>query len=131
MPGLHDDGQGRKVREWLLLLLRFAVTRDANDQLAVIGCAAELDSAGARWADGPSFFVRTSREVCQAIAMENDPHSLGVLTKHSRRIEDPRLRRAFQAAVDAAPIRASVRGEDQRIQDLWRGLWAPSTVDRR
>jgi hypothetical protein len=125
MPGLHDR-QERKVREWLLLLLRFAVTRDANDQSAVLLLAAELDAAGSRRLDGPSFFARTSREVCRAIAAENDSRSLSVLDKHSRRIDDVRLRRAFQAAAGlvrgSALLRAGVKSEDRRIADPWRDL---------
>jgi hypothetical protein len=54
--GSHD-WRDRKVREWLLLLLRFAVTRELSDQSAALTSADELDSLGVRWRPtGPIFF---------------------------------------------------------------------------
>jgi hypothetical protein len=98
------DWQHRKVRDWLLLLLRFAVTREQSDQSAVFAMADELDALGMRWPPVTSrFFLRTSSEVCQAITAVGDRRSNAVLQSHIARIDDPRLRRAFQAAVDLAP----------------------------
>src|SRR5712671_6688521 len=34
------------IREWLLLLLRFAITHDPGDQAAVLSVASEIDSLG-------------------------------------------------------------------------------------
>jgi hypothetical protein len=125
MPG-HDERRRRKVREWLLLLLRFAVTRHSRDRQAVMALAAELDSAGARWTGAPSFFARTSWEVCQAITAQCDPASLAVLAKHSERIEDVRLRLAFQAAAGIEPPAVSSptpgKGKRGKTDDLWKGL---------
>jgi hypothetical protein len=42
------DWRDRKVREWLLLLLRFAVTREPPDRAAALAVAEELDSLGMR-----------------------------------------------------------------------------------
>jgi hypothetical protein len=96
----------RKVREWLLLLLRFAVTREPADSAAALAVADELDSLGVRRKRrAPSFFLRTSNEVCEAILAVGDGHDVSdgddnaVLRRHVARIEDPRLRRAFEAAV--------------------------------
>ena len=41
----------QKLRDWLLLLLRFAITREASDQSAVLSMANELDSLGGRALD--------------------------------------------------------------------------------
>ncbi len=70
----------RKVQEWLLLLLRFAITRDPSDQSAALGIADELDSLGLRWRPGsPSFFLRTSHQVCEAILAVGGGHRDAVL----------------------------------------------------
>jgi hypothetical protein len=89
-----------KIRNWLLALLRFAVTRESADRLAVLAAAAELDASGAKASATPRFFNRTSKEVCEAILAAGDQHALDVLRQHAERIDDPRLRRAFEAAVD-------------------------------
>ena len=95
-----QDWRDRKVREWLLVLLRFAVTREPADQSAALAVADELDSLGVRGKRmAPSFFLRTSKEVCEAIRAAGDGRDNAVLRRHVARIDDPRLRRAFQAAV--------------------------------
>ena len=38
-----SDWRDRKVREWLLLLLRFAITREPSDQSAALAMADELE----------------------------------------------------------------------------------------
>src|SRR5262249_59558238 len=63
-----------RIREWLLLLLRFAITRDGKDQAAALAMADEIDALGQRWRpSAPSFFRRTSGEVCEAIVARVDP----------------------------------------------------------
>ena len=97
--GSHD-WRDRKVREWLLLLLRFAVTREATDQVAALALADQLDSLGIGWKRAkPSFFVKTSIEVSNAVLAVRDGENNSVLRRHLARIDDPRLRRAFRAAV--------------------------------
>jgi hypothetical protein len=64
--GSHD-WRDRKVREWLLLLLRFAVTREPSDQSAALTSADELDSLGVRWRPtAPNFFLTTSHDTRSA-----------------------------------------------------------------
>jgi hypothetical protein len=99
--------QRLKMREWLLLLLRYAVTHEVADRKTAIRYAAELDSPGRWWTGGPSFFVATTRDVCRAIASPKHPHSDKVLRIHSSRIDDVRLRRAFRAAVGLERDRAT------------------------
>lgn len=117
----------RKVREWLLLLLTFAVTRELTDQSAALAMADELDSLGVRWqCRAPRFFVRTTKEVCEAILAACDGSNNAVLRRHLARIDDPRLRRAFRAAVglderSEAP-EGSAGGKGRKYPDLWKGL---------
>src|SRR6266511_1067514 len=47
-----------------------------------------------------------------------DPTRATILKKHIARIDDPRLRRAFQAAVDLERESRALAGENKR-QDLW------------
>jgi hypothetical protein len=124
--GSHD-WRDRKIREWLLLLLRFAVTREPSDRSAVLAMADELDSLGARWRPAaPTFFARTSSEVCELILAVSDGHDHAVLRRHAARIEDPRLRRAFRAAVGfeqpPAPQPGPMKDRRRKSRDLWKGL---------
>jgi hypothetical protein len=116
------DWRSRQVREWLLLLLRFAVTRDARDESAVLSLAHELDSLGLGWVpSAPTFFRRTSSELCKAIAAPDDPGRQAVIKRHLARIDDIRLRQAFQAAIDREQgSRRAARKNPRR--DLWAGL---------
>jgi hypothetical protein len=93
------DWRAERIREWLLLLLRFAVTWDRRDKMAALGVADELDALGLRWRpSAPRFFCRTTRDVCHAIVAIDDPKRTAILRKHLERIDDPRLQRAFRAA---------------------------------
>ena len=63
--------------------------------------ADEIDALGLSWRpSAPSFFRRTSREVCKAITALDDPQRATILKNHIARIDNSRLRRAFRAAVD-------------------------------
>jgi hypothetical protein len=121
------DWRGRKLQEWLLLLLRFAVTREPTDRSAALAMADELDSLGMQWRPAaPSFFLRTSNEVCAAIVSSRDKHSKAVLRRHVARIHDSRMKRVFEAAIEhplaAEHRRGSARGKARTDQDLWKGL---------
>lgn len=126
---LHD-WRDRKIREWLLLLLRFALTRELSDQSAALAMADELDAVGGRWsAAAPSFFRRTSREVCDAIlAPDSDQQKKITLQKHLARIDDIRLKRAFQGVLEARSTAAAAQKREtsgkrrNNREHLWRGL---------
>jgi hypothetical protein len=103
------------VREWLLLLLRFAITRQPSDRSAVCAVVEQLDSLGRQGTPSAfHFFRRTNEELCRAVLMAGDKYSDSILRKHVARIDDPRLRRAFQAAIGPRPI------SEQRQQDKKR-----------
>src|SRR5690349_7584214 len=62
----------QRIREWLLAILRFAVTLSDSDRAAVLAAAADLD--GWRpYVSAPAFdyFRRTSAELCEAIGTAN------------------------------------------------------------
>jgi len=89
--------------------------------------ADELDSLGAQWRPAaPSFFARTSEDVCAAILAVGDEHSNAVLWRHVARIDDPRLREAFGAAVGlqwtTEPRRETAKNKRRKDWDLWKGL---------
>jgi hypothetical protein len=119
-----QDWRDWKVREWLLLLLRFAITTDIRDQMAALAMAEEIDASGMRWRpSGPSFFSRSSQAVCAAILDMDNPGRRAVLKAHIRRIEDARLRLAFAAATGVDDDASDpVEGRTGRRPDLWRGL---------
>ena len=117
-----QDGQAKRVREWLFLLLRFAITRDPEDELAVLMMANGMDSLARQWGrPAPTFFRHSSDEVCKAITAPDDPSREAILKKHIRRIEHLGLRRAFEAAVHSE-VRAPQAPDRSNQPDLWAGL---------
>jgi hypothetical protein len=124
--GSHD-WKDRKVRDWLLLLLRFAITREPSDRSAALAAADELDSLSGQWRpSGPRFFLRTSEEVCTAIVSPATKHSNAALRRHIARIQNLRLKQAFEAALGrqwtAKPPQEGAKNKRRRGQDLWKGL---------
>ena len=77
---VSQDARAGRIREWLLLLLRFAITWDPKDEAAVFAMADEIDALGLRWRpSAPSFFRRTSGEVCEAIITLEHPRRITIL----------------------------------------------------
>jgi hypothetical protein len=115
-----QDWAARQVREWLLLLLRFAITTDPKDLSATLALADEIDARGLGWRpSAPSFFRRTSNDVCKAIAALDDPKRAAILKRHLARIDNPVLKRAFRAAVNFDERTAS---SQRNPRNLWLGL---------
>ena len=115
-----QDWGARQVREWLLLLLRFAVTSDAKDESAALALADEIDARGLHWGpSAPTFFRRTTNEVCKAITTLDDPKSAAILKRHLARIDNPVLKRALRAAVN---IDERTAPSTRKQRDLWFGL---------
>lgn len=126
MSSIASGGEwhARTLRAWQLALLRFAVTLDNADRLAVLAIAAEMDRLHPEQDSKPAFgfFRRTSAELCAAILQPND-HSFTLLRQFLARIDDERLSRVFAAAIEADPPKvASTSKSIRRDTGLWRGL---------
>lgn len=117
----HD----RTVRAWLLALLRFAITRDSDDRLAVLAAASAIDKLSAQQDRQCAFrfFHRTSAELCAAIT-DPRPGSDAALRRHLERITEERMRRAFAAALELDQTSARTRrpADTPGRNGLWKGL---------
>jgi hypothetical protein len=129
-----DEWRTKMVRDWLLAILRFAVTLRDEDRSAVLLAAEEIDRLGKSLGD-PSefkFFRNTSIEICSAILAKLNSRESAVLRLHLNRIEDCRLRCAFAAAIrfgdSSQTIKSAVEFRRRGGQDLWKGL-RPSRGD--
>lgn len=114
------------LRAWHLAILRFAVTLDDADRLAVLMIASEMDRLDPRRDDNPDFrfFRKTSAELCAAILRPNEPTS-PVFRQYLARIDDNRLKRVFAAAIEAhRPMVVPVSKPVKRDNGLWKGLSA-------
>ncbi|MDQ8727718.1 hypothetical protein [Bradyrhizobium sp. LHD-71] len=124
-PG-RDDRHQQRIREWQLLLLRFAITRDVLDRDVAASQARELDAMRASGRSAFAFFTRTTAEICQAVAQLPDERARSMLRTFTARIDDTRLKDAFSAAVGLQDCATSTRRKPRAAwrdrQDLWRGL---------
>jgi hypothetical protein len=91
----------RTLRAWQLAILRFAVTLDNSDRLAVMAIASEIDRLDPQQQGKPdfNFFRRTSAELCAAIFQPSEP-AAALLRDYIAQIDDHRLKRAFEAAIE-------------------------------
>ena len=118
------DRHARTVRAWQLAILRFAVTLDNADRLAVMAIANEIDKSSPQHDGKPAFnfFRRTSAQICAAILQPDEPGS-AVLQHYHAQIEDDRIKRVFAAATGVdRPKLLSVRKPRKQDTSLWRGL---------
>jgi hypothetical protein len=118
------EWHARTLRAWQLAFLRFAVTLDNADRLAVLAIAAEMDGLDPLQDGRPSFgfFRRTSAELCAAILQPNE-HSFTLLRQFLARMDDERLRLVFSAAIEADPPKVALTSTSiKRDTGLWRGL---------
>ena len=118
------------LRAWHLAMLRYAVTLDNADRLAVLRIAREIDGLDARHNGDPEFdfFRRTSAELCAAILQPNETAS-AILQQYLVRLDDDRLKRAFAAAIDAGqPAVSSINRATRRRNELWKGLSSRSNL---
>jgi hypothetical protein len=127
VPGM--ERHAKTLRAWQLAILRFAVTLDNADRLAVLMISAELDGVGPKPDNKPefSFFRKTSGELCAAILRPNEMTS-SLLRQYLARIDDDRLRRIFAAAMETGQPKASSVGKPvKRDNGLWKGLSSRGT----
>jgi hypothetical protein len=118
------DRHAKTLRAWQLAILRFAVTLDNADRLAVMAIANEIDRLRPQH-DGKSafdFFRRTSAQLCAAV-LEPDELAFTILQRYHARIDDDRIKRVFAAATEVGqPKVLSVSKPIKRDNGLWRGL---------
>jgi hypothetical protein len=114
--------ESRRIRQWLLGILRFAVTLEQCDRAAVMCVAAEMDRPGASTTQsGFSYFTRTSTKLCNCIAAKYDFDKLAELRLHIEKIDDRRLRRALEGALFGKRNK-SARSRQSDREYLWKGL---------
>jgi hypothetical protein len=120
----ESEWQSRKVKNWLLTILRFAVTRDEADLVCVLEIAREIDRLGSGTGEASfSFFVRTSADICNTIVDDQDSKRQTTLRRYFNRIDDYRLRAALEAATEChSAIRPTPKATKRNREDLWRGL---------
>jgi hypothetical protein len=116
------EWHAKTLRAWQLAILRFAVTLDNADRLAVFRIAGEIDRLDPRQHGNFSFFRTTSAELCAAILRPSEFGS-AVLRQYLARIDDDRLKRVFVAAIEAdRPAVVPIRRPVKRDNGLWKGL---------
>jgi len=123
VPG--SEWHARTLRAWQLAMLRFAVTLDNADRLAVMAVANEIDRLGPPDEDKPDFgfFRRTSAELCAAILQPGELTPV-ILRQYLARIDNERLRRALAAAMEVGrPTVSSVGKSPKRDNGRWKGLF--------
>ena len=121
---LGMEWHARTLRTWQLAILRFAVTWDNADRLAVTAIANEIDRLGLQHSGKAdfSFFRKTSAELCAAILQPDEP-AFVLLRQYLARIDDARLMRVFDAAIEEDQPKVSPAKEPpKRDHGLWRGL---------
>ncbi|MDB5618816.1 MAG: hypothetical protein JWQ24_3054 [Tardiphaga sp.] len=120
-----DDTRSQAtLQAWLLAVLRFAITLKPGDRLTALAAAAELDRSGetAR-ATEFRYFTRLSIRLCAAVAAPDEPASAAVFRDHVARITEPRLQRAFAAALDLKLTKTRRAGKcPPKPINLWKGL---------
>src|SRR5258705_11064726 len=122
VPGA--EWRAKTLRAWQLAILRFAVTLNNADRLAVIAIAGEIDRLGPQHDSKPdfSFFRRTSAELCAAILTPNELTPT-VLRQYLARIDDDRLKQVFAATIEADQSKlSSIRKPFKRYNGLWKAL---------
>ena len=129
-PG--SEQHTRTLRAWQLAILRFAVTLDNSDRLAALAIASEIDRLDPQQQGRPdfNFFRRTSAGLCAAI-LQPSQSAAAMLRGYIAQIDDDRLKRAFEAAIEVDQPRApavsmakapAVSRPVKRRDGLWKGL---------
>jgi hypothetical protein len=126
------EWHARTLRAWQLAMLRFAVTLDNADRLAVLRIAGEIDRLDPRRQSNPDFrfFRKTSAELCAAIMRPNELSST-VLRQYLARIDDDRLRRIFAQPLKRTsrrPLRSASLSSPPTA--CGKGLPPGATIDR-
>jgi hypothetical protein len=120
----HDDLDD-VVMDWLFLVLRYAISREARDRLAVVDLAGKMDMLGEeRDREAFRFFRNHSARLCTAIAAPDTPGRRQMLMAHARRIGQPRLRQVFLRTchLESREKALPESGRTNSRSELWKGL---------
>jgi len=97
----RSEWHARKLRDWLLAIVRFALSRDEADRQTILALAEELDGLGSLPGRASfSFFRRATADLERAIADREDPHRTAIVRRLLATIDDHRLKQVVAAAVD-------------------------------
>jgi hypothetical protein len=124
MAGAISSLELERIENWLLAILRFAITQDETDRIAMMAAAANMDRPGKHSTQSDfSFFVRTSKEISDLIAGNNSSAKIAALRQCVRETGNERLWRALEAVLEIArPATEPPKRRHQYADDLWRGL---------
>jgi hypothetical protein len=126
----QDEWQAWMIRAWHLAILRFAVTLDNADRLGVFAIAAGIDRLGGNCDEKRrfDFFRKTSAELCASI-LGRDPTADATLRQYLARIDDARLKHAFEAAIGIEQRgTTTAKRRPKPENNLWRGLTSRGNV---
>jgi hypothetical protein len=100
------------IRRWQLAILNFAITHHDADQAIAARLARRLDGIAMGPCGVPSFFVRTTAQVCDAIVAAHSREATEVLQRFLGWIDEPRLIAALLGAtgLDQCHWRPDSRG---------------------
>ncbi|MCK9908556.1 hypothetical protein MXD81_05420 [Microbacteriaceae bacterium K1510] len=119
-----EQRQRERITDWLLAVLRFAVTRNEADRASLLATANELDRPQLTAEVGSfAFFRTTTIELCATIAGKHDEQRVKILRRHFNHIGNLRLRAALEAATglkEADQVPAASPRHDRAY--LWKGL---------
>jgi hypothetical protein len=114
--------EARRIREWLLGVLRFTVTLEQCDRATVMCLAAEMDRLGASTTQsGFSYFTRTSTKLCNCLVAKRDFDKFAELCLYIEKIDDRRLRRALEGVLFERRNKPT-RSRQLDREYLWKGL---------
>lgn len=119
------DARDDMVRDWLFLVLRYAVSREAQDRRTVLDLAAKMDTLGKeRDREAFRFFRDHSERLCAAIAAPDTPGRRRILLAHARMIGQRPLQRAFllTCRLELREKVFSGLGTASDRSGLWKGL---------
>ncbi|MBN8962742.1 MAG: hypothetical protein J0H71_16545 [Rhizobiales bacterium] len=117
------DADGDLVQDWLFLVLRYAISREARDQDAVLDLARKMDTLDReREREAFRFFRSHSERLCAAIAAPDTPGRRETLMAHARRIGQSPLQQAFLliCRLETRVISGTARTNNR--SELWKGL---------
>lgn len=113
------------VQDWLFLVLRYVVSREARDRAAVWELAGRMDTLSEHGEQETFRFFRSySERLCAAIAEPNIPGHRETLMAHARRIGQSPLQQAFLliCRLESREKVTSRAGRTNSRSELWKGL---------